>query len=92
MKKKKIKYHHIFDAEVKKFAPDIVDTFKQKYKFFPPKYSTTGAIDIFGSHVVTFSGLSLKEISEDVTIAVIVNKELAECYRAWFKFIWDHCE
>lgn len=39
----------------------------------------------------TFSGLTLKNIAEDVTIVVIINKELADCYRTWFKFIWEHC-
>ena len=89
-KKKKIKYHHIFDAEVKNMAPDILEAVGKPYRFMPSKYSTTGAIDIFGDRVVTFSGLSLKNISDDVTLVVIVNQELADCYRTWFKFIWDH--
>lgn len=89
-KEKNIKYHHIFDHEVKNIAPDLLKGLGKPYKFLPPKYSTTGAIDIFGDHIVTFSGLQLKRITEDVTIIVIVNKELAECYRTWFQFIWDH--
>jgi len=89
--KKNIKYHHIFDAEVKKLAPDIVQTLGKPYKFLPPEYSTVGAIDIFGDKIVTFSGLTLKNISDDVTLVVIVNQALADCYRTWFKFIWDHC-
>ncbi len=91
MDKKKIKRHHIFDAEVETNAQDIIKNLGQEYKFLPKEYSTTGAIDIFGDYIVTFSGLSLKHISEDVTIAVIKNSELANCYRTWFKFIWDHC-
>jgi len=90
-KKKEIKYHHIFDWEVKKLAPEILRAVGKPYKFLPPKYSTIGAIDIFGDHVVTFSGLTLKSINEDVILVVIKNKELANCYRTWFKFIWDHC-
>ncbi len=90
-KKKKIKYHHIFDAEVKNFAPDLLKTLGKPYRFMPSQYSTTGAIDIFGDYIVTFSGLTLKHITEDVTLVVIKNKELAECYRTWFRFIWDHC-
>ena len=89
--KKKIKYHHIFDAEIKKMAPDILKNVGKPYKFLPQKYSTVGAIDIFGDRVVTFSGLSLKNIDDSITLVVIVNKELADCYRTWFKFIWDHC-
>lgn len=84
-----IKYRHIFDAEVKNFAPDLLKKLGKPYKFLPAKYSTTGAIDIFGDRIVTFSGLTLKHITEDVTLVVIVNQELADCYRTWFKFMWD---
>jgi len=89
-KKRKIKYHHIFDYEVKTKAQELLSTLGKPYKFLPPKYSTTGAIDIFGDRIVTFSGLTLKTITDDVTLTVIVNSELANCYRIWFKFIWKH--
>lgn len=91
-KQKKIKYYHIFDAEVKILAPDVLKAVGAPYRFLPPQYSTTGAIDIFGDHVVTFSGLTLKDIVDDVTLTVMVNQELADCYRTWFRFIWDHCK
>lgn len=90
-KAKNIKYYHIFDSAIKEQAPEIVPLLGKPYKFLPKKYSTTGAIDIFGDHIVTFSGLQVKNINEDVTLVVIVNKELADCYRTWFKFMWDHC-
>lgn len=89
---KNIKYKHIFDAEVKTLAPDLLKTLGKPYKFLPPEFSTTGAIDIFGDRIVTFSGLSLKDISDDVTLIVIVNSELADCYRTWFRFMWDHAD
>ena len=89
-KGKNIKYRHIFDHEVKTQAPDLLKTFNSPHKFLPPKYSTTGAIDIFGDHIVTFSGLAIKDISDDVTLAVIINRELADCYRTWFQFMWDN--
>lgn len=90
-KKRKIKYFHIFDAEVKKFAPDLLAELGKPYRFLSEQYSTTGAIDIFGDHIVTFSGLTLKNITDDVTLVVIINDELADCYRTWFRFMWDHC-
>lgn len=91
-KKKKIKYYHIFDHAVKAKAPELLPILGKPYKFLPEKYSTTGAIDIFGDHIVTFSGLDVKDINEDVTLVVIINKELADCYRTWFQFLWDHCK
>lgn len=90
-KAKGIKYQHIFDHEVKNLGPDILPQLGKPYKFLPPEYSTNGAIDIFGDHIVTFSGLTIKDITDDVTLVVIINKELADCYRTWFKFIWDFC-
>lgn len=90
-KSKKIKYSHIFDAEVKTLAPELLSMLGKPYRFLPPAYSTSGAIDIFGDHVVTFSGLTLKDITDDITLTVMVNKELADCYRTWFKFMWDYC-
>lgn len=90
-KEKKIKFRHIFDSQVKSLAPEILPLLGKPYKFLPHKYSTAGAIDIFGDRIVTFSGLDVKKITDDVTLVVIVNKELADCYRTWFKFIWDHC-
>lgn len=90
-KQKKIKFHHIFDAEVKDKAPEILKYLGKDYKFFPTKYSTSGGIAIFGDHIVTFSGLKIKDISAEDTITVIINKELADCYRTWFQFFWDKC-
>lgn len=87
-----IRYQHIFDHEVRQLAPDLLRKLGRPYRFLPSGYSTTGAIDIFGDRVVTFSGLTLKDITEDVTLVVIVNKELADCYRTWFRFMWDRCE
>lgn len=88
---KHIAYHHIFDHEVRTLAPDILKTLGKPYKFLPPEFSTTGAIDIFGDKIVTFSGLKLKKVTEDVTLVVIKNQELADCYRTWFQFLWNKC-
>ena len=85
-----IKYHHIFDAEVKEQLPHVIETVGQPYKFFPANYSTQAACDIFGDHVVTFTGLGPGEIDEDIVIHVLIDPVLADGYRTWFKFIWDH--
>lgn len=90
-KKKNIHYYHIFDHAVKTQAPELLPVLGRPYRFLPEKYSTTGAIDIFGDHIVTFSGLTVKDITDDVTLVVIINRELADCYRTWFKFMWDNC-
>lgn len=84
-----INYHHIFDAQVKNQLPQIVKIFNPPYKFLPAKYATQATYDVFGDHVVTFSGLGIGEIIEDVVIYVLVDQTLADSYRQWFNFIWD---
>lgn len=91
-KKRKIEFNHLFDHEIKELEHDFPSLMGEKYKFLPKDYSTTGAIDIYADKVVTFSGLSVKRLSEDVSFTVIQNRELADCYRTWFRFMWDRLD
>lgn len=85
-----IKYRHIFDAEVKDQLPHVIKEIGPPYKFLPKNYSTKTACDIFGDHVVTFTGLGPGEIDEDIVIYVLIDEILADGYRQWFQFIWDN--
>lgn len=91
-KRKNIKFHNVFDVEVKKENFNLLKEIKPPYRFFPAKYSTNSAIDIFGDYVVTFTGLGVKKLNKDTTIFVMRDKDLAETYRAWFQFIFDNCK
>ncbi|PIR04492.1 MAG: hypothetical protein COV59_00755 [Candidatus Magasanikbacteria bacterium CG11_big_fil_rev_8_21_14_0_20_39_34] len=97
-KRKGLHFYHIFDHEVKDILKKKEYNFDKKmypYKFFPKKYGTHSAIDIFGDYVVTFSGLSLERLEylqDDVTLFVLRDKNLAESYRTWFQFMWDMCK
>ncbi len=88
-KRLNIGYHHIFDSEVKKL-PNVLDEVGEPYKFLPAKYSTKTCIDIFGDHVVTFTGLGPGEIDEDIVLYVLIDDVLADGYRQWFQFMWDN--
>ena len=90
MKKKKVKYRTIFDHRVKEQMPDVIKKVGGEFKIMPKKYSTPGVCDIFGDYVVTFNSVDVGNFGEDGTIFVMKNKELAENYRIWFQFIWDH--
>jgi sugar-specific transcriptional regulator TrmB len=90
-KRKKIKFHQIFDTEVKEKAQDLLEKMGQPYKFLPAQYSSNSAIDIFGDYVVTFAGLKFKKIDEHVTLFVLRDKDLADSYRIWFRFMFDNC-
>src|SRR3989344_5594937 len=88
-KKKKITYHHLFDHDVKKELPRVLKAVGKPYKFLPKDFSTDSTIDIFGDHIVTFNGLELGHVRDDVTIFVLVSPGLAESYRTWWKMMWD---
>lgn len=86
--RKKIKFHILFDAKVKKETVEL-DKFGKDYKFLPEEYSTNSIINIFGDYIVNYTGLYSKKIDEKGTLFIIKDKELAESYRQWFKFMWS---
>lgn len=87
--KKDITYYHIFDAEVETKLPEVPKAVGKPYKFLPKKYSTNSTIDICGDHIMTFTGLHLGRLDDDVTIFVIASPKLAESYRVWWQVVWD---
>ena len=93
VKHKRITFHHIFDAEVKEKQHEVKDTLGalgKPYKFLPTKYSTHSVVDIFGDYVVTFTGLQFKNVDENVTLFILHDASLAESYRKWFAFMFNH--
>jgi sugar-specific transcriptional regulator TrmB len=91
MKAKGKKYFTLYDSRVKEKLPQALKNVGGDYKILPKKYSTPGVTDIFGDYVVTFSSVDIGNFGEDGTIFVMINPQLAETYRTWFKFIWDFC-
>ncbi len=92
MKKNKKKQFTIFDPRVVNQIPKKDYSKVGNYKFLPENYQTPGVMDVFGDYVVTFNSSDIGNFGEDGSIFVMVNKDLAESYRTWFQFIWDHCE
>ncbi len=90
-KKQGLKFYHIFDHEVKDQCPEILPYVGDDYKFLPPEYSSLGAIDIFGDHVNILSNGKIGGFGEDFSFTVIVNKDVADSFRKWFKLMWDLC-
>jgi sugar-specific transcriptional regulator TrmB len=91
-KRKGIKFKHLFDYEVKEQKPEILKVVGKPYKFMPKKYSSPTAVDIFGDRVVTFVGLGIGQLDPEPIQFVMVSKRMADGYRKFFQFIWDHCE
>jgi len=90
-KRKKLKFHHLFDHEVRKACPEILQHVGKDYKFLPKDYSTPAAIDIFGDHVNIISGIKVGGLEEEFSLTVIINQQVADAFRIWFKFMWDFC-
>lgn len=88
-KKKGIKMHHIFDHEVRDHLKKVPRAVGGKHKFLPKSSSTISCIDIFGDHVVTYTGLRLGTLDDDLTVFVMVSPQLADAYRTWWKLVWD---
>jgi predicted transcriptional regulator len=92
-KRKKIIGWHLFDWEMRKHVKMDIDTpvkiHKKHARFLPPKYSTNSAIDFFGDRVVTFTGLHINQLEDDLVQFVLISRKLAENYRKWFWLMWE---
>lgn len=93
IKRKKIKLHHLFDYEVKESKHPILQHVGKNYKFLPKKYATTSGIDVFGNHVNIMHHQALGKVGSDseIIFTVIINQNLADSFRTWFKYMWDLC-
>lgn len=90
-KRKKIQFHHIFEHEVKEAAHPILKKVGKHFRFLPQGYSAPASIDFFGDRVYICSTLYLGGLGEDSLFTVIKNPVIADSFRTWFQFMWDHC-
>ena len=92
--KKKIKFHLLVDHEVKKENHEILETLgkKHNYRFLPKGYSSSCTMDIFGDRIVLLSGVDLGNFDKDVSFTVIINQQIADAFRVWFKLLWNSSE
>ncbi|MFH1712803.1 MAG: helix-turn-helix domain-containing protein [Candidatus Jacksonbacteria bacterium] len=89
---KGITIHLLYDWEVKKEKKEVLEHFKtHKYAFLPPKYSSSSAVDIFGDYVVVVSQADIHKNLEDTLFTVIINQQIADAFRIWFKLMWGLC-
>lgn len=90
--RKKIKVYNLFDAEMAKQIKGQKPFYNvyAEHRFLSPEYSTDSAMDVFGNNTVTFTGLGPEKINEDVSLFILVNKDVAESWKIWFQFLWDN--
>jgi predicted transcriptional regulator len=87
--KKGMTFHILFNHEVQDKQDMTTFLPHNTHKFLPKGYTTGVAIDIFGDHIVTLSGVSLGTFDENSSFTVVINQEIADAYRTWFRLIWD---
>lgn len=92
VKNKKLSICTLYDPRVREQLPEVMKSEGGEKRILPAEYATDGVLDIFGDHVVTFANVEVGKVSDDTTIFVMVNRQLAESYKTWFKFIWEKCE
>jgi len=87
--KRKVPYYTLFDPDVLKELPEVIQSAKGEYKILPEEYATKGLVDVFGDYVVTFSGVQVGKFDDHLRIFIIIDAELAETYKTWFRMIWN---
>jgi sugar-specific transcriptional regulator TrmB len=89
--KKGVKFIQLFEHAVKEQMPEFPGRFpgKLQYRFLPKEYATNSIIHIFGDYVITYTGLPIGKISDDIVFFVLRSKDLAESYRKWFWSMWE---
>ena len=88
LKRKKMNLSIVFDHEIREQMPAYPAALTKHYKFFPKEYSTNSTMVIFGDHVVTYKDAD-PGVDDDVSIFVMVSAEVAESYRAWWRYLWN---
>ncbi|MBI2548645.1 hypothetical protein HYW21_04815 [Candidatus Woesearchaeota archaeon] len=95
LREKGIHCYHLFDYEMKhhvgKGIESPVPEHLHEARFLPPQSSTNCAIDFFGDRIVTFTGLTINHLDDDMVQFVLISRKLVEGYKKWFWFMWDHC-
>ena len=77
---------------MKEQGKDLAKQFGSDVRFLPKKYDSDSGIDIFGDYIVSYTGTSFQKFQDDITIFVVKDRGLAESYRIWHSFLWEHCE
>jgi len=93
LKKKKLHCYHLFDWEMQDHLQQEVESPVPEHlheaRFLPKEYSTNSAIDIFADHVVTFTGLNINRLDDDMVQFVLISRKLADSYKKWFWLLWE---
>lgn len=88
--KKGIRYKHLFYYELKDPKHpnhSITKILKNnKFRFLPKGFTSTCSIEIYGNRVASMYW------GEEPLVVVVISDKIAEGYKKYFDFMWQHCE
>lgn len=88
--KKGIKFYCIYDEIVKKEKHPVLQVLPIEPRFLPEKYFTNCSIEVFADRVVILSDIGAHgELNDKVAFTVIVNQQVADAMRTWWKALWS---
>lgn len=94
LKKKKLNCYHLMDWEMRKHiktdTESPVHEHLEQTRFLPPNASTKASIDFFGDRIVTFTGLTVNKLDDNMVEFVLISRKLCEAYKKWFWFMWEN--
>lgn len=85
-----INFYILYDA-IARNEPAIkrLDPFR---RFLPKNYHTASSIDIFADRVVIVANIEKDATADEDISIMIINATVADSYRKWWQFMWDHCK
>lgn len=84
-----IKFHSLFDYSVKSKNTAAFTLLGDDYRVLSKESATNAAIHVFGNYCVFYHGLKEGEFNEDDSLTVIINQDIADAFRVWFKLLWS---
>lgn len=84
----KVKF--LFDFGVKNEIEFALKSLGGTHKFLSEKYSTTSSMVIYENSVATINNLQTAKISEETTLFITSNNQIAESCHNWFQCLWDN--
>lgn len=81
--KNKIRWHVLFDNELKNRKISKLPLMESK--FLPKEYSSPAVINIYADRVINVSW-----DGDNPVCFMIINKEIADSYKKWFKLLWEY--
>lgn len=86
--KKNITYHLLFDGDLADMHTQFEQHLHIKHKYLPRTASSSVTVDIFGDHVVFFTGAEPNAIDEKATFTTFIDMQVADAMRMWFALLW----